>query len=502
MSKSITKNYLYNFLYQLLIIIIPVILIPYLSRILLPEGLGEYSYHYSIVTYFSYAAVLGVQLYATKLISEKRESAEETKQAFVEVFLIKAITSLISIAVFIAMYLTKLIPNTNLILIQSLVLIANLLDITWYFTGRENFKAIVVRNLLIRTTSFAMILIFVNKPQDIYIYAFIMIGTEILSQVIMWAGLIKEKVLFVKIEKITLLNIQKHFKGLVILFIPQLITLFYNNATITILGMVSTKTEVGYFDVAAKITNTLLVLITTLGLVVMPQISYLIANDENGKVNEILTKSVKAMLFLAYPITLGFFVLTPITIPWFLGEAYASAVWVCGIYSLKIIFIAVSNIIGIQYLIPKGNNGKYILSVAAGAIINLGLLFLTAPYIGALGAAIALVVAEFFVTTVQIFVTRKEINFINKIRSTYKSFISSVVMSITLFLIISFFPFESILSRFNSASEVFVVNGLINLGIVFIGGCIYLITNKILKNDIQKLIIEKGKDLFVRSRHK
>src|SRR5690606_9661957 len=145
MNKSLSKNYLLNMLYQLIIIIIPIIIIPFLAERLKPEGVGLYSYSLSIVTYFTFIALLGVQMYGTKTISLNSKDENQLRKVFWELFILKLMTSTLAIVLFFgfAIYI-----NSPVFYIQGIILFANLLDITWFFTGTERFKPIVFRNLV------------------------------------------------------------------------------------------------------------------------------------------------------------------------------------------------------------------------------------------------------------------------------------------------------------------------------------------------------------------
>lgn len=69
-KKSISTNYIYNLIYQIFIIILPIITTPYLSRVLGADGIGIYSYTISIITYFTLVGSLGIANLRTKRIGK------------------------------------------------------------------------------------------------------------------------------------------------------------------------------------------------------------------------------------------------------------------------------------------------------------------------------------------------------------------------------------------------------------------------------------------------
>ena len=68
-KQSVTKNYIYNLSYQILVLIIPVITTPYISRALGAENIGIYSYTLSISAFFILFGSLGISLYAQREIA-------------------------------------------------------------------------------------------------------------------------------------------------------------------------------------------------------------------------------------------------------------------------------------------------------------------------------------------------------------------------------------------------------------------------------------------------
>ena len=103
MKKSIAKNYIYNLLYQMLTIVLPLITTPYLSRVLGAESIGIYGYTLSIVTYFVLFGSLGIAMYGQREIAYLQNDKEKCSKTFWEIVIIRFIT--LSIAL-IGFYLT------------------------------------------------------------------------------------------------------------------------------------------------------------------------------------------------------------------------------------------------------------------------------------------------------------------------------------------------------------------------------------------------------------
>ena len=103
-KTSIIKNYIYSLIYQIIVMIIPLITTPYLSRILGANNIGIYSYTLSIVTYFVLVGSLGVSLYGQKEIAYVQDDIECRTQKFYEIFFMKLITMILSLIIFYIMF--------------------------------------------------------------------------------------------------------------------------------------------------------------------------------------------------------------------------------------------------------------------------------------------------------------------------------------------------------------------------------------------------------------
>ena len=184
-KKSITKNYLYNLTYQVLILILPLITTPYLARVLGAEGTGIYSYTYTIVNYFVLFGSLGVALYGQREIAYAQEKKQKRKQIFIELVLFRFITISIAIAIYYFWFMRTGIYSTyyRILLFE---LLAGAFDISWFFQGLEEFKKTVTRNILVRTISVLLIFIFVKKREDLVTYMYIYSLADFIGNLTLW----------------------------------------------------------------------------------------------------------------------------------------------------------------------------------------------------------------------------------------------------------------------------------------------------------------------------
>ena len=431
MSKSIKKNYLYNLIYQALILIVPLITTPYLSRALGAEAIGIYSYTISITTYFVLFGSLGIALYGQREIAYVQDDKEKRSTVFLEILLMRFITLGISMLIF---YLSFVKQGQYSIYYKILILeiISNSIDISWFFQGIEEFKKTVVRNAIVKIISVICIFIFVKNTNDLLKYFIIYVLSTFLGNLSLWMYLPKY------IEKVNLKNIKifKHLKPAIALFIPQIAVQIYTVLDKTMIGaIVEDKAEVGFYEQSQKIVKLLLAIATSLGTVMSPRMASTFAKGDKEKIKEYLNKSFAFLMMLAFPLMFGMVSVASKFVPVFYGNGYDKVITLINIIIPIILIIGFSNAIGSQYLLPTKKQKEYTTSVVAGAIVNVLLNLILIKNWQSIGASIATVIAECTVTGLQIYFIRKEIDVLSIFKMSKKYFIASIPMFIvSLFL--------------------------------------------------------------------
>ncbi|UTY38139.1 oligosaccharide flippase family protein [Allocoprobacillus halotolerans] len=276
MKKKITVNYIFNLSYQILVIILPLITTPYVSRILGPDGIGTYSYITSIVTYFILFGCIGLNLYGQREIAYYQNDKEKRSRAFFEILLLKMCTMTISIIVFI-MTIQIMDKYKILFYIQVIDLFANMLDITYFYQGIEDFKKIVIRNVFVKILGIICIFLFVKEKSDLPLYAFIYSLSLLLGNLSMWVTIHK----YICSVPLHSLQIKKHIKPTLILFFPQIAISIYTVLDRFMIGLITNNTtQIGYYEQAQKIVKLALTLVTSLSTVMLPRIANLYVQED------------------------------------------------------------------------------------------------------------------------------------------------------------------------------------------------------------------------------
>lgn len=425
-KKSVKKNYIYNLIYQILVMIIPLITTPYLSRVLGAENIGIYSYTLSITTYFILFGSLGVAMYGQREIAYVQDDKDKRSKAFYEIFIMRIITLFISLIIF---YITFCIKGEYNVYYKILILeiIANAIDISWYFQGLEEFKKTVIRNTIVKLISVVCIFVLVKNNNDLNKYFAIYVLSNVIGNLSLWLYIPK----YTSKVKLNELKVIRHLKPTIILFIPQVATQIYTVLDKTMIGaIIADKSEVGYYEQAQKIIKLLMTIATSLGTVMMPRIAATYSKGNKEKVREYMNTSFSFIMLLAFPLMFGIISVANKFVPLFYGNGYEKVIPIMCIISPIIIFIGLSNVTGTQYLLPTKQQNKYTISVVMGAVVNFILNIILIKKYASIGASIATVVAEFCVTLSQFILIRKNIKFKEVIPIIYKYIIASIVMFI------------------------------------------------------------------------
>ncbi len=476
-KKSITKNYIYNLIYQIFAIVVPLITTPYLSRVLGAENIGIYSYTLSVTTYFILFGSLGIAMYAQREIAYVQDDKNKRSKVFFEILLIKIITLSISMIIF---YITFGMQGEYSIYYKIFLLeiIANIIDISWFFQGMEEFKKTVMRNMLVKLISIILIFVLVKSSNDLTMYIWIYVLSTFFGNLTLWMYLPK----YICKIKMKQLELRRHVKPVLTLFVPQIASQIYTVLDKTMLGsMISDKSETGFYEQAQKIVKILLTIVTALGTVMLPRMSSIFAKNDKEQIKKYLDNSFNFVFLLGFPIMLGISIIANRFVPIFFGPGYEEVITIIRVISPIVIFIGLSNVIGVQYLLPTKRQKMYTISVIVGACVNLVINFLLIPNFKAIGASIGTVIAELMVLVVQIYLTRKEIKFTEILKRTKNYIIAVIIMCIPCAIV-----------------DKFVTNSFLAIGMqICLGGAVYLSILMILKDYYLYDILNKIRNIYI-----
>ena len=429
--SNLKKNIFYNIIYQVLLLIIPLIVTPYISRVIGVEGVGVYSYTYSIIQYCVLFIMLGLNNYGNRTIAKNNHDKEKLSKNFWNIYYMQIICFLVVSIFFVIFFIFGVKEYRLIFLIEYIFIFSSAFDINWFFFGIEKFKKIVIRNLVFRAIALAAIFIFVKNSNDLVIYVLIMALANFFTNIILWPYIFKNLNFVSPNTK----EIKKHFKKNIVLFIPVLAISVYNIMDKIMIGRFVGVQDVGLYESAEKIINIPLNIMTAVGTVMMPRISNLLSRKKEDKVKQLTRQTFIVLMFFAFPMMFGLFGIADSLVLLYLGDAFGGSIIFVKLLCIIIFFKILGNIVRTQLLIPYEKDGIYIRSVIGGAIINFILNIVLILSCGAIGAVIGTICAEAFVSFYQVFSIKEDINIKLALKEVSPFFFTSIIMFVVIMFI-------------------------------------------------------------------
>ena len=456
---KVIKNYLYNLSYQILTIILPIITVPYVTRIFTSEDLGNYVFYSSIVNYFSLFAMLGVAVYGTKQIA----AASDVSSTFWNIYTIQLIASLFAIIAYVIAVIS--IPNMGGIIpiILGIVLFSKMIDISWLFTGKEDFKKITLRNTVVKLSGVISIFTLVKSSEDLYLYAFLIVLFDFLGQFVMWVPAKK----FIKRPSFNKKAIKKNLHPIVLLFLPQVAISLYVVLDKTLLGILGSYSDVGIYEQGQKLISILITVVSSLGAVMLPRVANLLSERKEKEAQNMVRFSFILYNFIIFPMIFGLIAVNEVFVKLFLGENFQDVKYVLYIIVFNLMFIGWTNILGYQVLVARNKNKEFMLSTTIPAFVSVIVNIAVIPLFGYIGASMTSVAIEILVFAIQWYYSR---NIINKSLLFNIDLIKIISASLLMFIAI-------MLCKYMLGLEG-VVGLLIYIGV---GGITYVIMNIVLR---------------------
>lgn len=462
---KVIKNYFYNAGYQILLMLVPLITVPYISRVLGPYESGINSYTNSFVTFFYLAGQLGITLYGNRQIAYFQNDKFKRSVEFWSIISLQLVTSAFALLFYLLIILELKPSFQKYYFFQSLWIISTGLDVSWYFMGIEDFKKTVVRNMIVKIITIFCIFIFVRSKSDLGLYILLLGIAQIFGSLTLWPYL-KKNVVRVPLDMIKPF---KHFYPALLLFIPTITSQVYLVINRLMLGSMSNQTELGQFDYSDKIVKLILAVVTASGTVMMPHIANKYAKNDYKGINNSLYNSFDFVSALSIPLMFGVMAIAIEFAPWFLGNQYKYTGYIIMFESPIIFIISWSVVSGMQYLVPVKRVREYTASVIIGAVVNVIFNILLISLYSAIGAAIATVISELVITTVQLYFMRDKIVIKKIFNGIWKYILSGLIMYIVVKWINFHFTF-TIIS--------FIVE--VAIGVVVYSVCLLVLRAKIL----------------------
>lgn len=403
-SHSIKYNFLMNFILSASQFLFPLITFPYVSRVLLAEGSGKVAFASSVANYFLMVASLGIPTYGIRACAQVRNDRTELSRTAQELLFINFVTTvLVAITyVFCILWVPRFRADETLFWVNGINIVLNMVGMNWLFQALEQYDYITFRSLAFKVASVILMLALVHQKSDYVIYGGITVFAAAGSNIL---NLFRAR-RYIDFRWLGGYRFRKHIKPILILFAQSLAVSIYTNLDTVMLGFMRSDIDVGYYNAAVKIKSVLLSLVTSLGGVLLPRMSYYAKEDMQEKFSETMTMALNFTMLISLPLAVYFSMFSADCIQFLAGDGYAGAVRAMQIITLSIVPIGLTGILGVQVLTAIEKEVCVLYSVIVGAVLDFILNLAFIPEMGAAGAALATTIAEFAVLGVQLLYTR------------------------------------------------------------------------------------------------
>ena len=408
-AQSVKKNFIFQIIYQMAILVIPLIMAPHLTRALEDKSLGVYSFTYSIANYFVLFAMLGIMRHGQRIIAARRDDRQALAKTFWSLYTVHAVFSVVAIVAFVIFVAVFGGSSKTIYYIQAVYVASALIDISWLFYGLENFKSIAIRNFIVKIGECILIFLLVKSPSDLWIYTLIMSCSVFLGQVLM----VGQAVAFIKPVKFGWADIKEHFKPLFILFIAVAATTLYTYLDRTLIGIMINETNVSYYDQSNKIINIPKTIIGVICTVLFPRACASIAKGDTKNAQKYMDYSLHFTCFLGFASIFGLLGIANLFAEIYFGEKFAilgDVIVGDVILALtpNIFIIELGNIIRTQYMVPNNMDVSLTVTYIITAVLNIILTtILIYSGLGIYGAVIGTIAAETCGLIIQFVLCRK-----------------------------------------------------------------------------------------------
>lgn len=463
-ADSIFKNQFFNMAMQVLNLLFPILAIPYTTRLFGPEILGEVNFANSVVQYFILIASAGIPVYATREIAKARDDASLLRKKFKELSILQIVFTLFSLLIYgiLIVSIERFRKYMYVYIFLGLQVLSYAFNFVWFLQGIEKYRYAAISTFISKLINVILIFTLLKNREDFYIYAFIVGITLVINAAInMFCSfdLIRN---FKSEEKLNINydSIKSHIYSIMVFFLSDIAVKVYTAMDQTMLGILDSSESVAYYSMSIRLEKVVVTLITSMAVVMIPRISNSIKNNKLDDVKKYVSMSINIVYLIAIPAIFGVLAIGEEIIPIFLGEEFLQSIGVFKLVSLLFIIIGLSNIFGMQVMIPYGKEKKFTLILSVAAVLNFIVNLILIPKLSYYGATFATIFAELVVTVWMYFEVKK---ILGNLPEVFR--ISKILVPCLVFYLVIKFVIKSILTS----------NILIILTSVPVAGIIYVI---------------------------
>ncbi len=406
-KQSIKLNFIMNIILTVSQVIFPLITFRYVAEILHPAGTGIVGFATSVVAYFALFSQLGIPTYGVRATAQVRDDKEELSRVVQELVIINLVMCVLVYLIFAfsLVAVPKFAENKALLIVTSTTIIFNAIGMEWLYKGLEQYSYITMRSIAFKFVAVILMFLVIKSENDTVMYAAISIFAGSASNILNLFHARK----YITMRPVGKYKFGRHMKPIIIFFAMSCATTIYTNLDTVMLGFMKTDTDVGYYNAAVKIKSVLLGVVTSLGTVLLPRASYYVEQKLMKEFYSVARKAIHFVFLISFPMAVYFMIFAKEGIFFLSGDAYGGSIIPMQIIMPTLVLIGFTNIMGIQMLVPLGEEKVVLYSEIVGAVVDLALNAILIPTMASAGAAIGTLVAEVAVFLVQYVALRSSV---------------------------------------------------------------------------------------------
>ncbi len=439
--RSVKFNFLMNFILTASSIVFPLITYPYVARILMAGGNGKVAFATSVISYFAMFASLGIPSYGIRCCAQVRDDRLKLTRVVHELLGINLLTTALAYGAFFLslLFVARFQADKTLLVVTSATILLNTIGVSWFYAGLEQYSYITLCNIGFKILSIIGMFLLVHQPEDYVVYAGITVFASGGSNLMNFFRLRK----YVALRPVGGYQFRRHFKPVLVFFATSVAISIYTNLDTVMLGFMKTDTDVGLYNAAIKVKTLLVSLVTSMGSVMLPRLSVCVKKQENERFFQLVSKNFQFLLTIALPLTVFFILFARDSILFLSGSGFVGAIQPMKLLMPTVFIIALSNMTGLQILVPMGRERAVMISVIGGGIVDFMMNLIFIPRLAATGAALSTMSAELTVLLIQIYFIRAHFGFVLKKVTYYKGALGLAAAGIAGFLVAAYCTFDA-----------------------------------------------------------
>lgn len=406
-KSKVLKNSIWLSILQIVNTVIPILTIPYITRVLGTNEYGAFSIALNWILYLQVLVEFGFGLSGSRKVAIMKDNDQkELQEIFNNIISARILLLVLSFAILNIIALLSSFSKKIYIcmLILFIMIFGTTFQLTWLFQGKQDMKFITIINVISRAVSVALIFIMVKEQKDIYLYCLLYSITLLLSSIISMSVANKKYQLKFRFSRLS--NIKKVVSEAKYLFASSAMTKIFSGFGTTVLGILSTNSMTGIFSAIYKIPYVLTMFFTPVSQALYPFNSEKFKHGFTNGVNSVKKICLPVILLFGIP-SIIIIVFRNIIVRLLFGVEYASYAIIVAPLVIQFIFAMINNFLGIQILVASGNTKKYSQAFTIGCVTIIFLNVILGKFYGIYGVSIAAALGE-LVLTISLLVKLKQ----------------------------------------------------------------------------------------------